>query len=621
MVPFHRAKAHWRFFRRYRVLRRREALLALFLATITVGAETLGLALLMPLIGFIESGRDVAKFAGSSGFASAVVAVFQFISVPVSFLSLAGVSLAFILVRQILNFHNSLVSERMKWSIGQRLSIRLFDAVLSSTASHIRKFKPGEFTLTADYECQAAASVARIYLGLWTTAVTFIAYGSVLFVIAPIASLVAVALIAIVMGCLSFLMRQTHHLANTGIDIRRLYADFLIERFRAWKLIKLSSTILVETEEARKVAQRIVDNRLRMARVSALLLLAFAPILTALLLSIVYVFVEVLALDIATIALFALVLMRMIPIGQSNQAQIIQLNNFGASLDLIDRSLRSAEVMREPLDRGTDLQRVSREIRFEDVSYSYPENDRSALIDICVAIPACCMTAVIGPSGAGKSTLVDLIPRIIDPTRGRVLIDGVPSTDYSLRALRRLIAYVPQEPFLFAATIADNIRYLRPDASDEDVREAAHLANAAEFIERTPNGYLTELGDSGSRLSGGQKQRIVLARAFLANASVLILDEPTSALDYESEAAIQRSIESMVRRRSLTTIVIAHRLSTVRNADFVIHLKDGRVYRKGTAAEVLSQGSEPDPELGLELDAQSTSLPQPSTVVATLGRS
>jgi len=292
-------------------------------------------------------------------------------------------------------------------------------------------------------------------------------------------------------------------------------------------------------------------------------------------------------------------LLRLIPTSLAFQKQMHLLAVFDPSLELIDRTLRRCEAENEMLDVGRSIASLTDEIRFEDVVFRYPDREHAALTGVSVSIPAKKMTAIIGPSGAGKSTLVDLIPRIIEPTVGRLLIDGMEIKDASLRSLRQLIAYVPQAPFLFAADVTENIRYLRRDASDEEVAEAARLANADTFIRALPQGYQTDLGDAGDKLSGGQKQRIVLARAFLAETPVLILDESTSALDDESDTAIQRSIENLVEQREVTVIIIAHRLSTVRNADHAIHLQDGKVLRAGSALEVLGKAG----DIGASLDA------------------
>ena len=196
--------------------------------------------------------------------------------------------------------------------------------------------------------------------------------------------------------------------------------------------------------------------------------------------------------------------------------------------------------------------------------------------------------AIVGPSGAGKTTLMQLLLRFYDPQHGMVRIDGEDIRSLPLDALRRRIAIVPQDIVIFAADAMENIRYGRPDAGDEQVIAAARAAQADDFIGQLPEGYRTFLGERGVRLSGGQRQRIAIARAILKDAPLLLLDEATSALDAESELAVRRAIESAARHR--TTLIIAHRLSTVRNAHRVIVLDAGRVVESGEPGKLLADG-------------------------------
>jgi subfamily B ATP-binding cassette protein MsbA len=194
--------------------------------------------------------------------------------------------------------------------------------------------------------------------------------------------------------------------------------------------------------------------------------------------------------------------------------------------------------------------------------------------------------AVVGPSGAGKTTLLSLLPRLFDPTHGRVVVDDVDVRDYSLRALRAAIAIVQQDSFVFTGTIRDNIAYGRPDASDEEIVAAAVAAHAHEFVARLPDGYASRLGERGVNLSGGQRQRISIARALLKDPRILILDEATSSLDGESEAIVQRALDGLMRGR--TCFIIGHRLSTVRDADRIVVLDGGRVAEVGTHRELVA---------------------------------
>src|SRR5690606_18435475 len=220
---------------------------------------------------------------------------------------------------------------------------------------------------------------------------------------------------------------------------------------------------------------------------------------------------------------------------------------------------------------------------FEHVSFSY-EPGTPVLEDVTFTIEPGETVALVGPSGAGKSTLVNLIARFYDPDSGVVRVDGYDLRTVDPRSLRRQIGLVPQDPVLFGISIAENIAVSRPDAGMEEVRRAAELAHAHDFITRLPAGYDTVAGERGASLSGGQRQRIAIARAILADPRILILDEATSALDSESEAAIHAALQRI--RQGRTVILIAHRASTVMMADRIIVLDRGRVVQQGTHQEL-----------------------------------
>jgi ATP-binding cassette subfamily B protein len=228
-------------------------------------------------------------------------------------------------------------------------------------------------------------------------------------------------------------------------------------------------------------------------------------------------------------------------------------------------------------------------LRFEAVNFAYPSRREVAVLrDFYLEADPGEVVALVGPSGSGKSTVAALIPRFYDPDSGRITLDGEDLSSFSARSLRERIGAVMQEPVLFAESIRENIRYGRPAASDEEVREAATLANASGFIEAFPDGYDTLIGERGVRLSGGQKQRVAIARAILKDPRILILDEATSALDAESEQLVQEALDRLMKGR--TTIVIAHRLSTVRNANRVVVLEDGAVAETGSHDELMAAG-------------------------------
>ncbi len=264
----------------------------------------------------------------------------------------------------------------------------------------------------------------------------------------------------------------------------------------------------------------------------------------------------------------------------------VQVERAYVNARMIYAILDTVPPMRDGPD-ARDLAVTKAEITFKDVRFAYASGDE-ILKGVSFTAEGGKTTAIVGPSGAGKSTIISLVPRFHDPSSGSIEIDGQDIAQMTKKSLRRNLAYVSQQPYLFEGTIADNIRYGRPDATDADIEQAARLAYAHDFIMAQPSGYDTPVGENGVTLSGGQRQRLSIARALIRNAPILLLDEATSALDTESEAAVQKALDEVMQGR--TVVVIAHRMSTIVNADRIIVMHDGQVVEQGNHQSLAAEG-------------------------------
>ena len=267
------------------------------------------------------------------------------------------------------------------------------------------------------------------------------------------------------------------------------------------------------------------------------------------------------------------------------------VNSFSELQRSLAATERVFEVLAMPSDKpdrpdARDAPTVVQKIEFQDVEFEYREG-RPVVRDFDVNVPGGSVVALVGRSGAGKTTVTDLVARFHDPTRGRILLNGVDIRNYRLRTYRDLLAIVQQDVFLFDGSVRDNIAYARQDTTNAQVEDAARRANAHEFIENLPERYDTFIGERGVKLSGGQQQRLAIARAILAAPQILILDEATSNLDTESEQLIQSSMAELLAGR--TTLVIAHRLSTIRRANLILLMEDGRIVERGTHEELMAR--------------------------------
>ncbi|MEL7235792.1 MAG: ABC transporter ATP-binding protein, partial [Chloroflexota bacterium] len=354
------------------------------------------------------------------------------------------------------------------------------------------------------------------------------------------------------------------------------------------RVVKSFANADVERRKFAHANHRFVDSRKDNYRSSAYLyagVIAFTQLITVTVIVAGGTAIDRQALDPAELVTFLLYVGTLIdPIRQlTNFATLYQegITGFNRFVDIL---AVEPEIVDAP--DAIDLPTVREGISFHNVTFRYRNDMPHVLENISLEVAHGEFVALVGPSGAGKTTLCSLIPRFYDVTGGAILVDGHDVRDVTLHSLRRNIGLVHQDVYLFAGTIAENIRYGKLDATDDEIIAAAKQANAHEFIMGLPDGYDTDIGQRGVRLSGGQKQRLSIARVFLKNPPVLIFDEATSSLDNESEKAVQQSLERLAHDR--TTLVIAHRLSTIRNAQRIVVLTEDGIVEQGSHSDLLS---------------------------------
>ena len=385
--------------------------------------------------------------------------------------------------------------------------------------------------------------------------------------------------------------RLTRRIRQKSRDIHDQLQEIsgdLHEQFAAMSTIQSFTREEAEAREFRKQSERFLDTVLANVRLQAIAL-GGTGFLTAIGPIVVLWFgaLEVWAgsLSVGTLmAFYAYLGLLYQPVQRLTELNLILTN----SLSAMDRIFEVFDTYPEVRERpgAHELGRVRGEVELEDVTFAYAGRP-PVLEGFSLDVPAGQTVALVGPSGAGKSTLVKLLARFYDVARGRIAVDGMDVRDVTLMSLRQNIAIVAQEPILLSGTLAENLRYGKPDASNEELVRAARLAFAEEFIERLPDRYETQIGERGLRLSGGQRQRLAIARAFLKDAPIVILDEPTSALDAESEALVKEALRKLLGGR--TALIIAHRLSTVEHADRVLVIDHGRIVEEGRHDELVAR--------------------------------
>ncbi len=563
----------------------------LFFQLASTAMELAGLAALVPVVQFIQAGGDVAKLVVDYRWWQYLVDAYAAISLTVSLGWLLATSMVALLLRQGFVFARLRYQARVREGVMARTRAQGFAAYIRSDVNYQDRYGAGQVVNDLTTELSRAANYIFSAIALIGVGIIFLSYLVVLVGISAQLTLIALTIFAVAVFAMRGQLRKTELVSREIVEANQNMSTFLVERLKHARLIRLAGSEAAEINQMVTLTERQRNRMVRIFNLLANLEIIVEPIVIGAALVFIYVSVAVFQLQLEFIGLFLVLIMRLLPV--LKEAARTRQSKRGTEASFHAVADRMAE-MAEARERGTGtktFEGVRDGITFDAVTFSYA--DRSAvpaLEAVSTVFEAGRMTALVGPSGAGKSTLFDMIPRLRRPKSGQILIDGTDIEAFDLDSLRSGIAYAPQTPQVFNVPLIDHIRYGRPTATREDVRQAAELANAAPFIEALPEGYDTLAGDAGCHLSGGQRQRLDLARALVRRAPILLLDEPTSSLDADSEALLRDALARIRAETNTTVIVIAHRLSTVTMADKIVVMQNGRVMGEGTHDQLLRVG-------------------------------
>ncbi|MDY7037867.1 MAG: ABC transporter ATP-binding protein, partial [Thermodesulfobacteriota bacterium] len=510
---------------------------------------------------------------------------------PKNLIALMSIVFGLLMIRQFFNYLKSIYSKWITENILSDIRSAGFKRFTSADIPFYDSHGVGQLINVLTVDGLRAGGGIFSFFNLLTALMIFFLYFIFLLTLSMGMTVFALG----IMSCVGFILKsRIKSSGEIGVKISKYnekMSSSIVERLNGIRLLKLSATEHNETAYIKDLSENIKINSYNLTRIRARMELVVDPMVILAGLIILYFSSEVFHMTLAKTGIFIFILLRLMPYTKLIFISRQSMAGFSGSLlrvrDLLDEAGKSNIIKGGNI---TEL-KLQKGIRFEDVSFYYNHDNGFLLKDLNILIHAGKMTALVGRSGAGKSTLVDLIPRLRVPVKGRITIDDIPIENFDLRTLRRSIAFVSQEGFLFNDTIEDNIRYCRPEATKDDIIKVTKMAYADHFVREFPDGYRTVVGERGVKLSGGQRQRIILARALLQKASIIILDEPTSSLDSESEIYIQKAMERIIAEKNITMIIIAHRLSTIRRADQIIILDKGRVMECGSHGELMHEDS------------------------------
>ncbi|OKH14797.1 ABC transporter ATP-binding protein [Fischerella major NIES-592] len=492
-------------------------------------------------------------------------------------------------LRSLFNYLGQVYNQKTQLHLADQLRRRVFEQLQALSLSYFTKTRSGDLINSITSEIYQLIQAFNVISFLLTRSSILLVYTVSMLLLSWQLTLISVMLFSLLSVGMTTLLGRVREASFARTSAGSWYTSVALEFINGIRTVQAFAAQDYERKRFYDASTKLLKSATKSVSAMSLIEPVSEGVSITLLIGMLILAFRFLIqnglLESASLLTFLFVLLRVAPNVRAIDAARAQFNNFQGAFNNIKELLRT--------DNKTYLQNgkvqfsgLQRAIRFVGVDFGYDANEL-VLHNISLTIERGKMTALVGASGAGKSTLADLIPRFYDPTRGKILMDAVELREYEINSLRRKIAVVSQDTFIFNTSVRNNIAYAMEEVDEAAIMEAARLAHALEFIQELPEGFDTQLGDRGVRLSGGQRQRIAIARALLHDPDILILDEATSALDSVSERLIQESLDKLAVGR--TVIAIAHRLSTIVRADKVVVLEQGRIVEQGGYQDLLAQ--------------------------------
>lgn len=541
--------------------------------------EGIGVTAIIPLFSFLSEGNN-----GSANIITKTTkSMFEMLHIPFALnYVLIFIAILFIL-KAFATFFSRYITEVIASSYIKETRVRLLNHTLNASWTHLSKQRIGHLEKILSYDINSGAVLLTLTTGIVILAVNTLIYSAIALNISSMITVITLASGGIMFFIFKPLIYRSRTAAQRSGVVMKDGANLINESMTGIKTIKAMSVENKVGGRAQNIFREWKELTIRIATLANLTNSAMQPIAVLLVLALFAFSHTNSGFTFATFAVIIYAINKIFAYIQQGQGQLHTINEHYPFLRNVLKYEEETKMHKEK-DGGNSKFDFKNTIVFDDVSFSYHKND-TALKNIKLAIRKGEITGIIGPSGSGKTTVVDLLLRLIEPESGKILLDNTDMRKINIKEWRKNIGYVSQDMFLINDTIRNNIAFYSEDIKDEDIERATKIANIHEFIESLDDGLETMIGERGTRLSGGQRQRIVLARILARNPKILVLDEATSALDNESQALILETIENL--RGKLTVIIIAHRPSTVKNADVIAVIDESKIIEIGKPAEML----------------------------------